>query len=94
MNPAKSPAGCNIPPTPDPPGCVKVEILSSPPLNVHEEYDGYVEPLGQNAGPNGLSPSSWEFEGHEKGEPGLHLRETPSTELSLTGDVKILGFGG
>ena len=92
--PGKSPAGCNIPPTPDPPGCVKVEILSNPTLNVHMEYEGYVEPLGQNAGPNGLSPSSWEFEGHEKGEPGLHLRETPSTEGSTTGNVKILGFAG
>ena len=90
--PGKSPEGCNIPPTPDPPGCVKVEILSNPTLNVHMEYEGYVEPLGQNSGPNGLAPSSWEFEGHEKGEPGLHLRETPPTELSTTGSVKILGF--
>jgi len=90
--PGKSPEGCNIPPTPDPPGCVKVDILSDPPLNVHLEYEGYVEPLGINGGPNGLLPSSWEFEGHSKGEPSLRLRETPSTEGSTTGAVKILGF--
>ena len=92
--PGKSPEGCNIPPTPDPPGCVKVEILSNPPLNVHMEYEGFVEPLGLNSGPNGLSPSSWEFEGHAKGEPSLRLRETPTTEGSTTGSVKILGFSG
>ena len=90
----KNPEGCNIPPTPDPPGCVKVEILSNPPLNVHMEYEGYLEPLALNGGPNGLSPSNWEFEGHAKGEPGLHLRETPSTEGSTTGSMKILGYFG
>jgi hypothetical protein len=92
--PGKSPEGCTIPPTPDPPGCVKVEILSNPPLNVHMEYEGFVEPLGVNAGPNGLTPSSWEFEGHAKGEPSLRLRESPTTEGSTTGSVKILGFSG
>jgi IPT/TIG domain len=90
----KSPIGCDIPPTPDPPGCVKLQILSSPPLNVHMEYEGYVEPLVLNGGPNGLSPSNLEFEGHARQEPGLHLREAPSTEVSTTGDVKILGYSG
>jgi hypothetical protein len=92
--PSKSPEGCNIPRTPDPPGCVKVQILSAPPLNVHMVYEGYLEPMSVNAGPNGLSPSNWEFEGHEKGEPGLRLRETPSTEGSITGFIKILGYAG
>jgi hypothetical protein len=91
---SKSPARCNIPPTPAPPGCVKVQMLSNPPLNIHMEYEGYLEPLVINSGPNGLSPSSWEFEGTEKGEPTLHLRETPTTEGSTTGNVKILGFSG
>jgi hypothetical protein len=92
--PGKGPEGCDIPPTPDPPGCVKVQMLSNPPLNLHMVYEGFVEPLNVNAGPNGLTPSSWEFEGHAKGEPSLHLRETPSTEGSTTGSVKILGFSG
>jgi hypothetical protein len=90
--PGKNPQGCNIPPTPDPPGCVKVEILSNPPLNLHMEYEGFVEPLGINSGPSGLSPSSWEFEGSAAGEPVLHLRETTTTEGSTTGNVKIIGF--
>jgi hypothetical protein len=92
--PSKSPIGCEIPPTPAPPGCVEVQIVSTPPLNVHMAYEGYVEPLATNAGPNGLSPSSWEFEGHAKGEPSLRLRESPTTEGSTTGSVKILGFAG
>jgi hypothetical protein len=93
--PSKSPAACAVlTTTPDPPGCVKVEILTDPPLNLHMEYEGYVEPLGINGGPNGLSSSSWEFEGAAGGEPVLHLRETPTTEGSTTGNVKIIGFGG
>ena len=75
-------------------GCVKLQVLSAPPLNVHMEYEGYVEPVVLNAGPNGLSPGSLEFEGHAKGEPGLHLREMPSTEGSATGSLKILGYAG
>ena len=87
-----SPEACDIPPTPDPSGCIKVQIVSDPPLNVHLEYEGYLEPRAFNNGPNGLSPSSWEFEGHEKGEPTLQLRESPSTEASITGSLKILGY--
>ena len=90
----QNPEGCNIPPTPAPPGCVKVEILSNPPLNVHQEYEGHLEPLMVNSGPSGLAPASWEFEGHTKGEPGLHLRETPTAELSATGSLKLLGYQG
>jgi hypothetical protein len=85
---------CDIPPSPDPPGCVKIQVLSSPPLNVHMEYEGYVEPLVVNVGPNGLVPGSLEFEGRAGREPGLHLREAPSTEGSTTGLLKILGYAG
>ena len=92
--PGKSPSGCNIPPSPDPAGCVRVQMLTDPPLNVHLEYEGYLEPLAVNGVGNGLSPSSWEFEGNKKGEPSLHLRETPTTEGTVTGSVKILGYSG
>jgi hypothetical protein len=89
-----NPEACNIPPTPAPPGCVRVQLDSSPPLNVHMEYEGYVEPLSVNSGPNGLTPSTWEFEGHAKGEHTLRLHESPSTEGSTTGSLKILGYAG
>jgi hypothetical protein len=89
---ATSPEGCNIPPTPDPPGCVRLEILSGPPLDARFTLEGYVEPLESNGGPNGLNPSSLSFEGHSRGEPGLHLRETPTTEYSATGSIKIDGY--
>jgi hypothetical protein len=87
------PEGCSIRLTPAPAGCVQVGLYSNPPLNVNMEYEGYVEPLIVN-GSNGLSPSSWEFEGHAKGEHVLCLRETPSTEGSATGSLKILGYAG
>jgi hypothetical protein len=90
--PGTNPERCNFPP--DPPGCVKVQILSTPPLNLHMEYEGYVEPLFINSGPSGLSPSSWEFEGSAAGEPALHLRETPTTEGSVTGNFRIRGLSG
>ena len=51
---AAGPEGCNIPPTPDPPGCVRLEILSSPPLNEHLTLEGYVEPAQFNGAGNGL----------------------------------------
>ena len=43
------PRRCDVPTTPDPPGCVKLEILSNPPLNVHQEYEGHLEPLMLNS---------------------------------------------
>ena len=89
---AGSAAGCESPPTP--PGCVRVQVLSSPPLGVHLALEGRLEPLSINGVGNGLSPSDWEFEGHEKGEPALHVRDTPTTEVFATGSMKILGFSG
>jgi hypothetical protein len=90
----RNPEACTLPPPPAPPGCVSIQIVSSPPLNLDLEYEGYVEPLNIYAGPTGLNPSQWEFEGSEKGEPTLHLRETPTTRGSITGSVRILGFEG
>ena len=92
--PGKNPEGCNIPPVPAPPGCVRVQMLTQPPLNVHLEYEGHLEPRAISAGPNGLSPSSWEFEGTQRGEPALRLSEFPPTEGVVTGSVKLLGFSG
>jgi IPT/TIG domain len=91
--PGINPQGCNLQ-TPAPPGCMALQILSNAPLNLHIEYEGFLEPVGLDQGPTGLIPSSMEFEGHAKGEPSLRLRETPSTEGSVTGSVKILGFSG
>ena len=89
-----NPTACNIPPVPAPAGCLRIQILSNPPFNLHWEYEGHLEPLALNGLGNGLSPSSWEFEGSEKGEPVLRLRETPATEGSVTGSIKVLGYSG
>jgi hypothetical protein len=87
-----APKGCEAPPTP--PGCVKVQVVSSPPLNIHFALEGRLEPLSINGVGNGLTPSAWEFEGRGKGEPALRFRDTPTTEVSTTGSMKILGFAG
>ena len=94
QKPGYSPKECSIPPTPAPPGCVRVQVLSDPTLNLHLEYEGSLEPLVINDGPNGLSPSTWEFEGASGGEPALRLAESPSSEGSVTGSLKILGYSG
>lgn len=85
---------CNTQPTPAPPGCVRVQVLSDATLNLHLEYEGYLEPWNVNGAPNGLSPSVWEFEGAGGGEPRLHLAESPSSEGSVMGSLKILGYSG
>ena len=94
QKPAGNPKECSIPPTPAPPGCVRVQVLSGPTLNLHLEYEGYLEPLNLNGAPNGLTPSVWEFEGAGGGEPTLRLAESPSSEGSVTGALKILGYSG
>jgi hypothetical protein len=87
-------SGCNAQPPPAPAGCLRIGIYGNPPLNLRMHFEGYVEPLNVNGGPTGLSPSTWEFEGHAKGEPALHLRETPTSEGSITGSLKTLGSAG
>jgi hypothetical protein len=78
----------------DPPGCVSIQIIAEPPLNVDLVYQGYVEPKWINGVGNGLSPSEWEFEGSGAGEPALHLANSPATEGSITGMVKLIGAAG
>ena len=88
-----SPAGCDSAASSQPEGCVKVQLVATPPLNLRWELEGYLEPLNLDSGPNGLSPSSWEFEGSAHGEPGLHLQGEPSTEAAVIGTVKLFGYG-
>jgi hypothetical protein len=92
----KNPAGCVISVTvhgPAPAGCVRVDIVTNPTLNLELPYEGYVEPLGTNGANNGLSPGSWEFQGAGK-EECLHLRTNVATQGCTTGSVKILGYSG
>jgi hypothetical protein len=94
--PSKSPEGCIVSATkhgPAPAGCVKVNIVTTPTLNLELPYEGYIEPLGTNGANNGLSPGSWEFQGQGK-EECLHLRTNPATQGCTTGSVKILGYSG
>jgi hypothetical protein len=91
---AYNPKECITPPTPAPPGCVRIQVLSDPTLNLHLEYEGYLEPLSVNGAPNGLVPSVWEFEGAGGGEPTLRRAESPNSEGSVTGSLKILGYSG
>jgi hypothetical protein len=91
---AYSPNECANGPAAAPPGCMRVQVLSGPPFHLHLEYEGFLEPRVINSGPNGLSPSSWEFEGSGGGEPTLRLAEQTSQRGSVTGSLKLLGYAG
>ena len=89
-----SPQACGAESVPEPPGCLRIQALVGPPLNVSLEYEGYVEPSTVNGAGNGLSPSSWQFEGSAAGEAALHLSGSPTTEGSVTGALKLIGAPG
>jgi len=91
--PGHSPAGCivTVRNHAAPKGCVKVNIVTNPKLNLELPYEGYVEPFGSNGSGSGLDPGSWAFEGEGK-EECLHLRTSPETKGCTTGSIKILGY--
>jgi hypothetical protein len=78
---------------PAPAGCVRVTVVSTPPLNVELPYEGYLEPRRFNGVSNGLTPGAWEFEGAGK-EPCLVLATNPTTTGCVQGVIKILGSNG
>jgi hypothetical protein len=79
-------------PLPAPRGCIKAQILV-PELAVDESFEGNADPFMTNGILNGLSPSTWDFEG--KGhEPCVRLTSNGEKCLYLKGVVKIIGFEG
>jgi hypothetical protein len=93
---AKTPERCVISAPsegPAPQGCVRLQVITTPPLNYELRYEGYVEPATSNGIGNGISPSSWEFEGRGR-EECLRLRISPGTLGCVTGTLKLLGYNG
>jgi hypothetical protein len=75
---------------PVPAGCIKVQILV-PELAVDDPFEGFSLPLNTNGVKNGLSPSTWSFEGRGH-EPCLRFALNTERCGFTKGIVKILGY--
>ncbi|HLI32774.1 MAG TPA: hypothetical protein VKU89_08565 [Solirubrobacteraceae bacterium] len=76
-----------------PPGCIRVQIIV-PQLGLDLPFEGHNNPKAVNGLANGLSPSTWEFEGARSEEPALYYKKNREVKGYTYGSVKILGFEG
>jgi hypothetical protein len=81
---------------PAPPGCIRVTMMNDIGALAFPEttnsYEGSLEPLAVAGSNNGLSPSSWEFQGAGKEQC---LQTTANRDFAcVTGAMKVLGYNG
>jgi hypothetical protein len=78
--------------SPAPSGCIKLQVLV-PELAVDESFEGGTDPRNFNGVKNGLSPSTWFFEGRAH-EPCLRLASSTEKCAFMRNPAKVIGYNG